>query len=280
MEIGTENDQEFWLEKVDWGVVSGTHQTYTGSNQVGESIGATVIGTRDLSITGWAIEDNTPLQTRCNLLNSFFSPSEDYLLVYKDYQISFRPDTSIKYGGDYTKNNKVMRNFLIQATCPYPLFEKTADTVVLFESSQKRFRFPTNFGLTSPVIFATTEVLYNTTLFNPGGFPTGVKIIISFIGDVTNPKIKDLKTQEFIGVNGTFHSGERLELITKVGGKSITLFHQNETPENLIKDRDVDTTWLQLRAGKNLWALECDDPNERGNMKVSISFTPLYLEVE
>ena len=275
--------KDYWLASdnaVDWGQVEGQHNSYTSSNLIGGNITSTTILQRLLSITGWAIEDETPLQSRCDKLNRFISPTQDYLLKYKGYQIKFRPDTSVKYGHDYTVNNIAMRQFLIQATCPNPLFSQIAPTVVPFDFSNKKFKFPTDFGQSAPIVFALTETLYNTSIYNSGGFATGVTIKIKFIGEVSNPKIRDLKTNQMIGVNYHFVIDDILTIITVDGSKSMTVKHGDERTENLIKYRHIETEWLQLAAGENIWAIECENPEERKNMKVEVSFNVLYLEVE
>ena len=110
----------YWLGPVDWGQVEGQHQTYSYYNQVGESIVSTTVGTRPLSITGWVMDSGTgDLQSRCDYLNAFISPVEDYALEYKGKKIQFRPDTSVVYSPEYKKNNEMVRRFLIQGTVSY-----------------------------------------------------------------------------------------------------------------------------------------------------------------
>lgn len=279
--IAMDPGSEYWLESVDWGTVKGQHQSYTSINQIGENIISTGLITRPLTITGWVVDEaDSPLQTKCNFLNNYISPTEDYLLRFGDYQIPFRPDDSIDWGKEHDKNNDVMRQFLITATCPFPLFSKVVDTVVPFDFSVKKFRFPTDFGQVEKLVFATTEKVYNQVITNPGGFSTGVTIMIRFTGTVVNPKVKDISSGDFIGVNQTFISGERLTISTSVGSKTMTRQKVDGTRESVIKYRDVETSWLQLQAGRNVWALECDNMDQREAMEVSISFTPLYLEVE
>lgn len=280
IEIGMDGNQEYWLEVADWGQAEGSHISYSMANQQGETIVSTTLQSRVLSITGWVIEDSTPLRTRCNFLNQFISPSKDYLLKFETYQIQFRPDTSIVYGREHTVNNVKMRQFLIQATCPQPFFSSIEETTVLFDFSTKQFRFPTDFGQASPIIFATTEQVYNTRITNPGGYSTGVTIQIDFVGNVTNPKIRDLKTNQVIGVNKSFVNGDRLTIVTVPGKKSMTVRYANQTTENVIKYRDVQTSWLQLAPGGNIWGIECSELTQRANMDVQVMFTPLYLEVE
>lgn len=279
--MGTRDFAGYWLGTVDWGQVEGTHKTYRYQDQMGESIVSTAVGSRELSIEGWVIETGeNSLGQRCDFLNRFFSPVEDYTLTYQGWKIDFRPISSVVYSRQRRSDNGVLRKFLLQGTCPFPFFVPEEAVAVPFDFSTKQFRFPTGFGRTAPVVFATTEQLYNTRISNPGGFSAGVTIRIDFAGPVTNPRIRDLRTNQLIGVNRTFTSGERLTMVTVPGQKAMRLRRADQTEENVIKNRHVETVWLQLAPGSNVWALDCDDLQQRANMNVQVFFSPLYLEVE
>lgn len=271
----------YWLGPVDWGSVEGQHQTYSYYNQIGESIVSTTALPRALSITGWVIDAGLgTLQSRCDFLNKFFSPTEDYSLEYKGKKINFRPDSSIHYSPIRQENNAIVRKFLIQATCPYPLFTDNEDTEVTFDSTGKMFRFPTDWGQSEPIVFAVIGEAYNKEINNTGSFQTGIVAKIRFAGDVINPRLKNLTTDKFIGVNRTFQKGERLEISTVLGNKYMTLYTEDGQARNIIKNRDFRTTWIQLEPGGNILAIDCDDLSQRGNMEITVSFTPLYLEVQ
>lgn len=271
----------YWLGAVDWGRVEGQHQTYNYYKQVGKRIVGTTIGTRALSITGWVIDGAGQIQDRCDFLNAFISPVEDYDLEYKGKKIQFRPDISVAYSPEYVKNNEKVRRFLIQGTCPFPLFSDKADTAVPFQQTGNRFRFPTDFGQLEPLVFAVSGQSCSVRVNNRGGFSTGFIVRIRFSGQVENPKIRNLTTGDMVGVNRTFARGEQLELSTIPGNKHITLWTENGQKVNLMKYRDVRSSFdTQLQPGENHIALECADPDQRPAMDVTLYYTPLYLEVE
>lgn len=270
----------YWLGPVDWGQVSGQHQTYSYLNQVGESIVSTTVGTRPLSITGWVVDGEGQIQERCDYLNSFISPVEDYELEYKGKKIQFRPDISVAYSPEYIKNNEKVRRFLIQGTCPYPLFTDSEDTKVPFDKTGKMFHFPTDWGRENPLVFAVIGKAYSITVTNKGGFSAGFIVRIRFSGEVQNPKIWNMTIGKFIGVNRTFTSGEQLEFSTTPGSKHMTLWTTDGEKEDLIKYRDYQTSWIQLQPGENLIAVDCADLDQRASMDVTLYYTPLYLEVE
>lgn len=271
----------YWLGPVDWGQVQGQHQTYNYYNQVGKSIVDTTVGTRPLSITGWVLDGEGKIQDRCDFLNAFISPMENYELECKGKKIGFRPDISVAYSREYIKNNEKVRRFLIQGTCPFPLFTDQNDTEVLFQQTGNRFVFPTNFGQLEPLVFAVTGQAYSIHINNRGGFSTGIIVRVRFSGEVLNPKIKNLTTNKMVGISRTFVRGEQLEISTIPGNKHMILWLADGQKVNLIKYRDVQTSFdTQLQPGDNHIALDCADLDQRANMDVTLYYTPLYLEVE
>lgn len=271
----------YWLDTTDWGQVQGTHQTYSFPDQVGESIASTTVEKRSLSITGWVVDSKRKdLQQRCDFLNSFFSPTEDYTLEYKGKKIVFRPDSSIQYPPDPRHNNEIVRKFMLTATMAYPLFTDQTDTAAAFDSTGKLFRFPNSFGRETPVVFGTRSTTYSVEVNNPGGFSTWITAKFNFSGLVEDPQIKNLTTGELLGVKRQFVRGEVLEVSTKDGAKYMRLTTPEGGSENILKNWDFNTDWLQLAPGRNMLALGCKDLEQRANMSVTVYFTPLYLEVQ
>ena len=271
----------YWLGPVDWGQVQGQHQTYAYVNQVGESIVSTTVGTRPLSITGWVVDGDGQIQERCDRLNAFISPVEDYTLEYKGKKIQFRPDISVAYSREYIKNNEKVRRFLIQGTCPFPLFTDKEDTEIPFDKTGKMFHFPTDWGQENPLVFAVIGKAFQITVTNRGGFSAGFIVRVKFSGEVQNPRILNMTTGKFVGVTRTFARGEQLELSTMPGNKHITLWDESGAKTDLIKYRDYRSSFdTQLQPGANLIAVDCADLDQRASMDVTLYYTPLYLEVE
>lgn len=272
----------YWLDRQNttWGQAEGQHQTYSYLNQVGESIVSTTVGTRPLSIVGWVTDGGGDIQERCDRLNAFISPVEDYTLEVKGKKINFRPDCSIIYSREYMSNNEKARKFLIQGTCPYPLFTDLEDTEIPFGGTKKLFRFPTDFGRVAPIVFSVAGDVSGITVENKGGFSTGFIVNIRFSGEIKNPKIVNANTSRMIGVNYTFEDGDRLEISTMPGNKHIFMWNSDGEKSDLIKYRDYKTSFdTQLQPGENLISIETDSGN-RADMDVILLYTPLYLEVE
>lgn len=269
----------YWLNDVDWGQVQGTHNSYTFLNQIGASIVNTSIGMRDITIEGFIVARESDITARCDFLNTFISPNEDYSLTYGAFKIGFRPDASIAWSRTYTENNDRGRKFLIQGTCPFPLFQPVADTEESFSSVSGLLTFPTAFGSATPMAYGLTAASYNITVNNAGGFETGVRVVAAFTASVTNPKVYNSSTAKYIGVNYTFSAGDVLEISTMPGDKYIKLI-SGTGESSLMGYRDPGMSWWALQPGDNVLLMTCDDVTELGGMSVLVYFTPLYQEVE
>ena len=73
------------------------------------------------------------------------------------------------------------------------------------------------------------------------------------------------------------HAGEEIMIDTIIGEKKIqgTL---NGIKSNYFKYRDLDSEWLQLKVGDNLFRYDADENVE--NLEVYIYFNNKYLEVQ
>ena len=269
----------YWLDDVDWEQLKGSHSTYSYYNQVGESIVSTAIGSRAISITGFVCEYSDSLQDRCDFLNTYFSPLEDYWLEFGDYKIAFRPDASITWSRTHRENNRKGRKFLIQGTASNPLFQSANATAETFFETQKAFVFPSAFGSAEPLIYGIMADNTETVISLTGGFETGVTVEISFSSAVTNPKVYNLTVGKYIVVDYSFEAGDVLEICTVPGDKHITL-NSGGTITNLMRYRNVGTSWWMLQPGDNTLSLGCDDETELGGMNASIYYTTLFQEVE
>lgn len=273
--------RDYWLDDVDWGQAEGSHNQYSYYNQIGASIVSTAVGTRDIQITGYVLEDGQDTyRSRLDFLNTFISPLEDYALYYGDKKIEFRPDRSITWSREYKTNNLKGRKFIIQGTAPSPLFEGAENLIGNFDHLAKAFKFPHDFGSSAAFAFGLTTETYTTTIDNTGGFDTGFTMEITFTATVTNPKIYNTTTGKYLGIDYVFQSGDILTVCTVSGKKRMTLQSHTGETVNMIRYRNVGMSWFQLQPGSNNLSLSCDDASELGGMRVTVYYTPLYQEVE
>lgn len=272
----------FILNSVDWGAVESTHHSFKYVNQIGVYVTGTSLETRSVTIQGWVIAENESLMTiRKTTLNRFFNPQQAVDLFYKDYVLRFLPNTSIRYSATIAENNEVICKFKVEGYCPDPLFSEQVENKVAAASTQPMFHFPLIISETpnppGGIIFGLRQPSLIVTVTNNGAVDVGMKIVFRASGTLTNPSLIEVNTQKFFKVNKTMVAGEEITIDTIIGEKKIEGY-LNGITSNYFKYRDLDSEWLQLKVGDNLFRYDADQ--NVGNLEVYIYYNNKYLEVQ
>lgn len=273
---------DYILNSVDWGQVTSTHHSYKYVNQIGVYVTGTSLETRNVEINGWVIAENEAQMTqRKQVLNRFFNPQQAIDLMYSVYTLRFLPNTSVRYSATVAENNEVVCKFKIEGYCPDPLFSEQVENKVAAASTVGMFHFPLIMSKNpeSPggVVFGLRQPSLIVAIDNAGAVSVGMKIVFKANGTLTGPMLIDVETQKYFKVNKTMQAGERIEIDTAIGQKKIQGI-LNGVTSNYFKYRDLDSEWLQLDVGSNLFRYDADA--NAGNLEVFIYYSNKYLEVQ
>lgn len=273
---------DFILNSVDWGAVESTHHSFKYVNQIGVYVTGTSLETRSVTIQGWVIAENESLMTiRKTTLNRFFNPQQAVDLFYKDYVLRFLPDTSVRYSMTIAENNEVVCKFKVEGYCPDPLFAEQTESKITAASTQAMFHFPFVISreLDPPggIVFGLREPSLIVAVTNKGAVNVGMKIVFKASGTLENPSLINVDTQEFFKINKVMQAGEEITVDTIIGEKKIEGL-LNGVKGNYFKYRDLDSTWLQLRVGDNLFRYDAEENVDA--LEVYIYFNNKYLEVQ
>lgn len=282
LELSCTKTEDFVLNYVDWGAVSGTHHSYKYVGQNGVYISGTSIGTRSVDIVGWVIaESEDEMTSRKSILNRFFSPQQMIRLEYKDYLIRFIPDKSVQYTATFADNNECICKFKVTGTCPDPLFANSYESRVSIAATVPVFHFPLILSdnlVHGGVIFGYRQNSLIALVNNKGTEETGMKIVFKAKGSVVNPQLFDVDTQKYIKINKTLIAGEQVVVNTNIGERNVQGALENESLHNYFKYKDLSSSWLQLRVGENLFRYNASSGLD--NLEVFIYFNNKYLEVQ
>lgn len=278
------------LEDVDWGTVESEHKSYKYINQIGVYVTNSTLETRTINIIGWVTgESNDQLHYLRSLLNKMINPLQLHEVETGNYKLEFLPQTSIKYSVGYQENNDVMCRFMISGFCPDPLFFGKTENRIEAASTMPMFRFPLKIpdkgqgkpevapGVGGGIVMGVREPSLLVSIQNDGDVPTGMRIEFYATATVTNPSIIDAMTLQYIKINKTMVAGERIIVVTQEGKKRVTGI-TNSVEQNYYKYRDLNSSWLQLQVGDNLFRYDAD--GNVGNLEVTLYFDSRYLEVE
>jgi hypothetical protein len=270
------------LNNVDWGVVQGTHHSYKYVNQIGVSITSTSLKERSITVTGWIIADNEEeMDERKQFLNRYFDPRYEIDVMYKNYFLRFVPDNTVKYGTSEKENNDTIVQFQIKGTCADPLFSEINGSKETIAATIATFHFPLIMSTNlyeRGIVFGYRQPSLTAKVTNKGAVEVGMKIVFKAIGELTNPRLIDVDTREFVAIEKSMVAGEEIVINTNVGEKSIQGKIGNEDYSNYFMYKDLDSTWLQLRLGDNLFRYDADSGLD--NLEVYLYFYNKYLEVQ
>lgn len=273
---------DFILKSVDWGVVKGTHHSYKYVNQAGVTVTNTSLDTRDIIIEGWIVAQNESSMTYLKtILNAFINPQEEIDLIYDTYVIRFKPNESVKYSVAMEENNDVFAKFQITGMAPNPMFSETIEQKTPFATTVPMFHFPLILSSSLPdkgVIFGKRTASLIANAYNKGFVPVGMRIIFKANGTLTNPSFTNVNTLQEFKINKTLTAGEEIEINTNIGRKSVRGRIGNGDFVNYYMYKDIDSSWLQLEVGDNIFRYGAESGID--NLEVFVYFTNQYLEVQ
>lgn len=282
LELDVTTTPNYILDVVNWGQVKSEHHTYKYVNQVGVYVTGTSLETRSVEVSGWVVaKTESQMESLKKMLNKFVNPQQMIRLTYKEYDLEFLPNTSVKYSATLVENNEVVCKFKIEGMCPDPLFKDKVENRVAAATTTGMFHFPLiiNKSQQKPpqLLFGLRQPSLIVNVYNDGTVRTGMKMIFKAKSTLKNPSFINVKTQEYFKINKTMIAGETITISTTIGEKKVTGF-LNGIEQNYFKYRDLDSTWLQLEVGDNLFRYDADENID--GLEVYVYFYNRYLEVQ
>lgn len=159
--------------------------------------------------------------------------------------------------------------------CPMPYWRVAQAIVNEMSNVTPLFHFPfASTDTPNELVFGSIDPLASVRVPNDGEAETGLIIEFNAFGTVTNPKVIDYETNEFIGVNYTMQAGDLITINTQAGEKSVTLLRDGVTT-NIFNTLMQGITWLQLPFGGGVYAHDAT-ADEMGALVINISHYDLY----
>lgn len=164
----------------------------------------------------------------------------------------------------------------IKILCPEPYFNAMGTIITEFSNTIKKFHFPFSIEEDKPIPLSVYSSIIIADVMNSGDTETGAIFTYEAKGEVVNPTLYNIVTNEKIKLNIEMQLNDKIIINTIPRQKSITLYRLNE-PINIIGALDSTSKWLSLISGKNTFSYTC----ERGakNLIVYVEFINKYLGV-
>lgn len=290
-------DYLFDSDGLDWGSVPATHNVYNYPNQVGVSISSTKINERDVSIIGyvyyfmsedeikaldrdkWVAYAYEKIKDKKELLSQIINPSDFVRIMVGNYYIEGKPSSSVKYGVTEAENNQYFCKFLINVYCNNPMFKKNTITKTVLSGETPGFFFPLVFPENEGIIMGVRNNYLLLAVENEGNVEIGGKIILKAKGELKNPTIKNLSTEEKITINKTMHNGEIITINTVNGKDRGIIGEYNGVTQSYLQYWNFENTWFKFQQGTTLIGYSTEDSNE-SLLNVSVEINPEKFNLE
>lgn len=162
----------------------------------------------------------------------------------------------------------------ISILCPFPYFKSAQKVVNELSSIIKMFHFPFASTAEKELIFGVIDPLTSVTILNQGSVQTGLTFELYAKNQITNPKIFNYQTGDFMAINTTMQQGDLVTITTGQGNKTITLLREG-VETNIFNLLDKNSTWLQLDIGGGVFVYEVEEGGTV-NLSVTISHYDLF----
>lgn len=210
------------------------------------------LGQRNIVIT--VIPRGNPEDARLELYRVF--------LPKRSVRLYLKTNTREVYIDGYTE--KIAGNlfdqtqsFQISIICPNPYFKDANTDAVVQSITEGLFTFPVAFPAAGIPLSRISSGQMNIS--NRGEEATGVLLSIEAQnGRVANPIVYNETTHQRFAVNITLQEGERLDIDTRQGHKTVIL-NRDGQDINAINTMVRGSDWIELAQGDNIFTLECSD---------------------
>lgn len=242
-----------------------TMSTAQGNFQVGETLqGMAVSGTQSV-ISGVLMGEAR--EKRQHMLN-VLAPQDTLTMIFND---SIQRTAYVRNGPTISQK-PTNADFQVILYSPHPYWAAVIESIFVLGGISGKFKFPINYG--TPHIFGVRADNQYENVYNAGNVP--VSFIVRFIAitDVKNPKILNIKTNEYMRIGYEENpyamvAGE--QIIIDTGKEPFEIISiKNGVSKNIFGYYDFSSIEFQIQPGDNLLRYEADENRSGLDCRVSI----------
>lgn len=169
----------------------------------------------------------------------------------------------------------LFEEFIIDFAILYPFWNKEKEIRTDIASWIGEWIFPFEIDDDEGMVFGTREPSLIVNVYNNSDAETGIEIEFYAESTVTNPRLLNVVTGEFIQVNVVLNYGDSLKITTHHGNKEADITRDNGTVEDVMRWLEPGSTFLQLRLKDNMFQYSADG----GEDYLGVAITHREIEV-
>lgn len=243
---------------------------YDGSTVISENLDSRYITIPAILITTQKIQVN---RMKRQLFKVFNPKLKGELTVIKKGVKDRKIQCKVS-GLSWGRETILTQDFIVRLFCPSPFFTDIQETKQNIAYWINDFHFPLEISKEGIEMGHKAESLIVNVL-NNGDIETGMKIKFIARGSLKNPSFFNVNTREFIKINTDMKAGDIVTVTTSKGNKRVILTDTNSVESNISSSFSINSTFLQLDIGDNLFRYDTDENID--NLEVSIYYTQKYL---
>lgn len=250
-------------------------------NQDGEIFVSQSLAVRNIGMSGMLMADDKDQLSDYRLkMISVFNPKIAGSIIYENGNGKYSIDVIPEFPPTFKENeligiqNVKPYSLTLKALDPYWRDTSIYDSLIPLSKVENKFRFP--LIISDEFVFASMISGEIISVNNHGSVEVGSVFRMKIKGDVTNPRIYNVLTQEYFGFNGTYANGTEFVISTLRGKKKVEKTIDGITT-NAMSERMSGSSFLQLKKGENHFQLQAD--NDVNLVIGELNFTPLVLGV-
>lgn len=162
----------------------------------------------------------------------------------------------------------------VSILCTNPYWKTAQEIVNILQSTIPKFHFPFHSTEEPELVFGVIEPITSIVVDNNGNVDTGLTFELYARASVSDPKIYDYESGDFIGVNIEMKVGDLITINTTQGNKGVTLLRSG-VETNIFNQLMKDITWLQLSSEGNAFTYTVDS-GYTTNLSITIKHYDMY----
>ena len=234
----------------------------------GTRFNSSTVDERNLLLTIYIVRDVA--RARMNLYRFFATKSR--------VKIYYQTESLDVYTEGYVETAEIdpwelNQNMQVSIICPMPFWRDVSETYTDASNVDALFEFPFSIDAEGVELSAIDQTA-STVIENNGTVAAGVTFELVAKTQCKNPRIYNLSTGGFIGLEMDLETGDRLLINTTAGSKS-AVHVRDGVRSNCINAVMVGSTWLQMAIGYNEYSYTL----EEGECRLGIYHTNMYTGV-
>ena len=162
----------------------------------------------------------------------------------------------------------------VSVLCPSPYFKGAQEVINELSAVTKMFHFPFYSTAAGELVFGEIDPITSVEIDNAGSVQTGLTFQLYAKKALSDPKIYNYQTNEFLELDVDMEAGDLITITTGQANKTVTLLRDG-VETNIFNLLSKNSTWLQLDIGGGVFVYQVGTGIVT-NLVVTISHYDLY----